>query len=82
MLIRTPHEPPGAAGGAAQRQRRSRARRRAGRVVLKIEVAEFDLVEALQAAGRLSDGEGLKQRFAWSGRSGGVVAEFIGHWRR
>jgi hypothetical protein len=38
---------------ASERQRRSRARRRRGLVVLRVEAAEFELIEALQLAGRV-----------------------------
>lgn len=60
MLTRTPGR--GAAGGASARQRRSRARRRAGRVLLRIEADEFELIEALLASGRLDEASCLDRR--------------------
>jgi hypothetical protein len=39
--------------GATARQRRSRVRRRRGRLVLRVEVPEYPLIEALQLAGRV-----------------------------
>jgi len=44
---------------ARNRQRRSRRRRRAGRVLLRIEINEFRLVDALISAGRLHPHDGL-----------------------
>lgn len=40
---------------AAERQRRHRARRRAGMAVFRVEAAQFDLADALVSAGWLSE---------------------------
>jgi hypothetical protein len=44
---------------ARNRQRRSRRRRKAGRVLLRVETDEFRLIDALIASGRLSSDDGL-----------------------
>jgi hypothetical protein len=55
MLLR----PPGQT--AADRQRRSRRRRKAGKVLLRVEADEFRLVDALITSGRLDPDAGLSR---------------------
>jgi hypothetical protein len=49
--------PPG--HSSAARQRRARARRKCGEVVLRVLVHEHDLAQALLASGRLTEGQTL-----------------------
>jgi hypothetical protein len=49
------------ANASALRQRRCRARRRRGVAVLHVEANEFELVDALLAAGRLTEAEALRR---------------------
>jgi hypothetical protein len=46
---------------AAARQRRCRVRRRQGLAILRVETNEFRLIDALLAAGRLSEDEALRR---------------------
>ena len=64
---------------ARQRQRRSRARRRQGIALLRIQVDEFRLIEALQRAGRLTDNGGL-QRACVEREVERLVADFVEGW--
>jgi hypothetical protein len=57
------------------RQRRSRSRRRQGKVVLRIEADEYPLIGALQAAGRLGEQDGLRR-----GQVEQAVAKLISDW--
>jgi hypothetical protein len=72
---------PTSRAAARQRQRRSRARRRQGTVVLHVEAHEFRLVDALLAAGRLSDGEGLDRRSVEVAVAR-VLKDFVERWMK
>jgi hypothetical protein len=61
------------------RQRRSRLRRKQGRVLLRVEVDEFRLVEAPQRAGRLTTTDGL-QRARIEREAERVLADWIARW--
>jgi hypothetical protein len=64
---------------ASARQKRSRARRRRGRALLRVEVDEFDLIEALQASGRLDDAGGL-DRARVEQEAGRVLRDWTTRW--
>jgi hypothetical protein len=77
--VPAPRAPRGPLSPAGLRQKRSRARRRNGRVLVKVEVDEFRLIDALQAAGRLRGDEGL-QRAAVEREAAALVADFVRRW--
>jgi hypothetical protein len=64
---------------AGARQRRSRARRRAGLVLLKVEADEHRLAEALIACGRVTAAEGL-QRSRIEQEVSELVQDWITRW--
>jgi hypothetical protein len=61
--------------GAAVRQRRSRSRRTRGMIMLRVEVHEHSIAEALIVAGRLTDAEALCR-----GRVERELAKVIQEW--
>src|SRR5262245_64758299 len=71
MLARTP---------AAAKKRAYRRRLRAGRIVLKLEVSEADLAEAMIAAERLTEAE-TTRRDALNRAAEGVLTEWCERWR-
>jgi hypothetical protein len=60
---------------ARNRQRRSRRRRKAGLVLLQVEIDEFTLIDALVASGRLDVGDGLARA-----RVQKAVAKLLDDW--
>jgi hypothetical protein len=66
---------------ARQRQRRSRARRKAGVALLRIEVDELHLIEALIACGRLATADGL-QRSRVEQEVSKLVEDWVARWRK
>jgi hypothetical protein len=70
MLAKTP---------AAVSKRRYRARRRAGLMAYQIVCNEFELIEALLVAGRLTEREAL-DRHAVERATGEVVSEWAQRW--
>ena len=61
---------------AGLRQKRSRARRKRGRILLGVEVAEHQLVEALIRSLRITEAEGLDRR-RLAEEIAGLVDDFI-----
>jgi hypothetical protein len=78
MLERPP--PAARRQGAAQRQARSRARRRRGRILLKVEVDEHELIGTLMLAGKLDEVDGL-ERARVEQALGHLVADWIERWK-
>jgi hypothetical protein len=72
MLARTP---------AALKKRRYRRRLRDGLVVLRVEVAECELAEAMIAAGRLSPGAAV-DRSELEAAAAAVLTEWAARWLR
>jgi hypothetical protein len=66
---------------AAVNKRRYRRRLRAGRIVLKVEVAECDLAEALIRAGWVG-AEIVLDREELAHQVGEIVLEFVSRWPR
>jgi hypothetical protein len=62
-----------------EHQRRSRRRRKAGRVVLRIEVDEFRLIDSLLAAHRLTEADGLDRRRVEAAVSR-LLADWVTRW--
>jgi hypothetical protein len=75
MLERTPTD----RTAASARQRRSRARRRRGLMVLRIEAPEYQLIQALQLAGRLDEAGGMDRARVESAVER-LVDDFIRRW--
>ena len=61
---------------AGLRQKRSRARRKRGRVLLGVEIDEHQLVEALTKSTRISGDEGLDRR-RLAQEVAAIVADFV-----
>jgi len=72
MLARSP---------AAAKKRAYRRRLRGGLIVLKVEICECELAEALLAAGRLDPVRAL-QRAELERAAEGVLREWCDRWRR
>jgi hypothetical protein len=66
--------------GDALRQRRRRARERAGVAVLDVPVAYFDLVEALLVSERLSEPDALDRKRV-EAAAAEVLADWVARWR-
>ena len=66
---------------AAQRQHRCRARRRRGLALLRVEVDEFRLVDALLWAGRLSEDESRRPPLVEAAVAQ-VLKDFIVRWQK
>lgn len=65
---------------AAVRQRRARARRKAGLVPISLEIEENAIAEALIASGRLTEAESARRELV--GRElAAVVADWAARWR-
>ena len=65
---------------ARQRETRSKRRRKAGKLILGIEVDEIELIKSLVAAGRLCESDvGDRERVKAAARD--VLADFIARWR-
>jgi hypothetical protein len=65
---------------ARQREARSRRRRQAGKLILSAEIDEAELIEALIAAGRLSESDaGSRAKLTAAFQT--VAADFIARWR-
>jgi hypothetical protein len=65
---------------ARQREARSRRRRKAGLLILPVEVNEIALVESLLAAGRICEADaGNRERVKAAAQD--VLADFINRWR-
>jgi hypothetical protein len=61
------------------RQHRCRARRRRGLAVLRIEVNEFDLIDSLIAANRLSEDESRRRPLVEKA-TGKLLEDVISRW--
>jgi hypothetical protein len=66
--------------GAADRKRRSRARRRKGLVLPRVEADEYELIKAPQVANKLSVDDGLRRKEVESA-VGKLVEDFIARWK-
>jgi hypothetical protein len=66
---------------AALRQHRCRARRRRGVAVLRIEVDEFRLVDALLASNRISENES-RRRSLVEKATGRLLEDVISRWKK
>jgi hypothetical protein len=66
---------------AAARQHRCRARRRRGVALLRVEVDEFRLVDALLWAGRLNEAES-RRRSLVEAAVAQVLKDFIVRWQK
>jgi hypothetical protein len=74
MLERVPRQ-------AAARQRRSRARRKSGRLLLQIEIPECETIEALLRSERLGEPD-ASSRTHLAAAIERLIADFVERWAR
>lgn len=69
------------AASPRERQRRTRARKRVGLAVFRLELGEGAAIEALILAGRLTEGEALRRRSV-ERELAAVMSEWAAMWLR